>query len=73
MAHSANLQDNLDNLYFYLPIMRGEMRQVAGELGVCRYTVCKWLRRLQAEGLAKRVWNGWLKCYDWSEDNGDKA
>jgi Mn-dependent DtxR family transcriptional regulator len=63
----ATMDDKLDTLYDHLPIMRGEMRAVASELGVHSQTVSRWLKRLADEGLAKKVSNGWLKCYDWAE------
>ena len=60
-----SMDDKLDALYFCLPVMWGEAQQVASKLGVCRWTVIQWLRRLEAEGLVERVRVGcWLERFD---------
>lgn len=60
----ATMDDKLDELYFYLPIMWGEMLHVADVFGVHYVTVNRWLNRLRDEGLTRHVGNGWVKCYD---------
>lgn len=67
----ATMDDKLDELYFHLPIMRGEMLRVADKFGVHSRTVGRWLNRLKGEGLAKHVGNGWVKCYDWYEEDNN--
>ena len=62
---NASMDDKLDALYFCLPVMWGEGRQVADKLGVCQWTMILWLRRLEAEGLVERVSPGcWLERFD---------
>jgi len=65
----ATMDEKLDELYFHLPIMRGEVQRVAYELGVYRGTIRNWLYRLRDEGLAEFIGHGWVKCYDWSEND----
>jgi transposase len=71
LSPDATMDEKLDELYFHLPIMRGEIQAVANVFGVYRGTIRNWLYRLRDEGLAEFIGHGWVKCYDWSNDDGN--
>ena len=66
---NASMDDKLDALYFRLPIGWGDSKMLASEFGIHRVTLYEWLKRLEAEGLAKQVGMGcWVECFDWAEE-----
>lgn len=65
LSVKTSMDDKLDTLYDMLPIAWGENQAVADKLGVHRCTLRVWLKRLEAEGLAKRAGLGcWVENFD---------
>ena len=56
--------ESLDQVYFELPIMRGEQQDICRKLGVSRSALRRRLRRLREEGLAIPIGTGWVKSSD---------
>jgi len=62
--------DILDNLYFELPILRGQRRAASEKLGVSLPTLHRYLTQLREEGLVEHIWGvGWMKYYEGENGN----